>query len=62
MEQAINNKNVSTITRASLAVLVVVVCFAIIPAQTARAQSGGDYDLSWNTIDGTGGRVGGGCG
>ncbi|MHC4479289.1 MAG: hypothetical protein ACYTEL_27030 [Planctomycetota bacterium] len=27
---------------------------------TAQAQSGGDYDLTWSTIDGSGGKSSGG--
>jgi len=32
--------------------LLIVFCLLIVVVYTARAQSGGGYDLTWNTIDG----------
>ena len=35
--------------------LLIVFCLLIVVVYTARAQSGGGYDLTWNTIDAGGG-------
>jgi hypothetical protein len=39
--------------RACRTILITVACFLLVAA-SALAQSGGPYDLSWNTVDGGG--------
>ena len=43
------------------ALLVVAALLTAAPTATARAQSGGGYDLTWNTVDGGGGQSTGGA-
>jgi len=40
--------------------LVILLSFGLFAASTVAAQSGGGYDLSWNTIDSGGGTASGG--
>ena len=46
--------------RLPAALLLLSTALLILLAQGAFAQSGGDYDLSWSTVDGGGGTSGGG--
>jgi hypothetical protein len=39
-------------TRYLVSAVLVFVCLLAIALYTARAQSGGGYDLTWNTVDG----------
>jgi len=41
--------------------LIAIILILLVSAAISRAQTGGGYDLTWNTIDGGGGRSSGGA-
>ena len=54
-----NNSTAKTHTIGTVG-LVVAVCLVLLVASSALGQTGGDYVLTWSTIDGGGGRSSGG--
>ena len=60
MNQTVNNMSLSIIRKFGTTTLVMVIFAVLLLNERALAMSGGDYKISWSTIDGGGGRSSGG--